>query len=85
MEIGEFATYHDGSLQGGMRTTLASKAMTSDKQAEMVSLLSYLEDHGFNGLGKVIRQEKLSPEQMMKLVFGYEGDFKGENVYVLYL
>ena len=85
MAIGDFATYHDGSLQGGMRTTLSSKALISDQQSEMVSLLSYLEDHGFKGLGKTIRSENLSPDQMMKLVFDYQEDFKGENVYVLYL
>ena len=85
MEIGDFATYHDGSLHGGMRTTLTSKAMISEKQTEMVSFLSYVEDHGFKGLQNTVRKENLSPEQMMQLVFGYEKVFKGENVYVLYL
>jgi len=85
MEVGDFATYHDGGLQGGMRTTLISKAMTSNRQEEMVSLLAYLEDYGFNQLNSRVRQEKLSGEQMMDLVFSYPGEFKGENVYVLYL
>ncbi|MDX2481397.1 MAG: STT3 domain-containing protein, partial [Desulfuromusa sp.] len=84
MEVGDFATYHDGGLQGGMRTTLIAKAMTSNRQEEMVSLLAYLEDYGFNQLGSRIRREKLSGEQMMDLVFSYPGGFKGENVYVLY-
>jgi dolichyl-diphosphooligosaccharide--protein glycosyltransferase len=85
MEIGDFATYHDGGLQGGMRTTLASKAMTSTQQEEMVSLLSYLEVYGFNHLSSVIRKDNLSADQMMETVFPYPGDFRGDNVYVLYL
>jgi dolichyl-diphosphooligosaccharide--protein glycosyltransferase len=85
MEIGEFATYHDGGLQGGIRSTLTAMAMTSERQEEMVSLLSYLEDYGFNPLNAVIRKENLSADRMMELVFDYPGDFRGENVYVLYL
>jgi len=84
MEVGDFATYHDGGLQGGMRTTLASKAMTSTRQEEMVSLLAYLEDHGFNQLSAAIRKERLSADEMMDLVFAYPKQFAGENVYVLY-
>jgi len=85
MEIGDFATYHDGSLHGGIRTTLTSKATMSDDQAEMVSLISYLEDSGFNPLSAKIRREKLSADDLMDLVFGYPKEFKGENVYVIYL
>ena len=85
MEVGDFATYHDGGLQGGMRTTLASKTMTSTRQEEMVSLLAYLEDHGFNQLNAVIRKERLSAKEMMDLVFSYPKGFTGENVHVLYL
>jgi dolichyl-diphosphooligosaccharide--protein glycosyltransferase len=85
MEIGDFATYHDGGLQGGMRTTLISKAMLSDKQGDMVSLISYLEDYGFNRLGSKLRKDNLSADSLTKLVFGYPGEFKGENVYILYL
>ena len=85
MAIGDFATYHDGGLQGGMRTTLISKAMISPDQKELVSLLSYLEDNGFNRLSAVVGKEKLSAEQMQKLVFDYPQPFHGKNVYVLYL
>ncbi len=85
MEIGDFATYHDGGLQGGMRTTLAAKAMVSEQQKEMVSMLSYLEDYGFNQLSSKIRKDNMSADQMLEMVFSYPGDFRGENVYVLYL
>jgi dolichyl-diphosphooligosaccharide--protein glycosyltransferase len=85
MEIGDFATYHDGGLHGGMRTTLASKAITSSRQEEMVSLLSWLEDFGFNHLNSLVRKENLTGDQMMETVFSYPGVFRGENVYVLYL
>ena len=85
MKIGEFATYHDGGLHGGMRTTLTAKAMTSTSQKEMISLLSYLEDNGFNHLNATIRKENLSADKMMDMVFNYPGNFQGENVYVLYL
>ncbi|MBW2466810.1 MAG: hypothetical protein JRF02_05865 [Deltaproteobacteria bacterium] len=85
MEIGDFATYHDGGLQGGIRTTLASKAMMSDRQKDMVSLLSYLEDYGFNHLNSVIKKESLSANQLMELVYDYPKSFSGENVYVLYI
>ncbi|MFC1845006.1 STT3 domain-containing protein [Thermodesulfobacteriota bacterium] len=85
MEIGEFATYHDGGLQGGIRSTLTAKAMTSKRQKEMVSLLSYLEDNGFKQLSSRIRKEKISADKMMEIVFNYPGNFQGENTYVLYL
>ena len=85
MEIGDFATYHDGSLHGGIRTTLTAKATMSDNQADMVSLMSYLEDHGFNPLSAKIRREKLTADDLMELVFNYPEEFKGENVYVIYL
>ena len=85
MEIGEFATYHDGGLQGGIRTTLAAKAMTSTRQEEMVSMLSYLEDYGFNHLSSLIIRENISAAGMMELLFTYPSDFRGEHVYVLYL
>jgi len=85
MEIGEFATYHDGGIHGGMRTTLISKAMMSTRQEDMVSLISYLEEYGFNHLNTQIRKENLSADQMMKLVFSYPAYSLGENVYLLYL
>jgi len=85
MEIGEFATYQDGSEHGGIRTTLISKAVTSTKQSEMVSMLSYLEDYGFDHLSKQIEDNDMSADGMMKLVFDYPGSFRGKNVYVLYL
>jgi len=85
MEIGDFATYHDGGLMGGMRTTLASQAMMSTNQQDMVSLLSYLEDNGFNRLSSVVSKERLSADQMMNLIFDYPKPFQGENVYVIYL
>jgi len=85
MEIGEFATYHDGGLQGGIRSTLTAMAMTSERQEDMVSLLSYLEDYGFNRLNAQIKKENLSADQMKELVFNYPGDFSDGNVYVLYL
>jgi len=85
MEIGDFATYHDGGTQLGIRGTLTAIAMTSDDQEDMVSLLAYLEDHGFKGLAATIRDKKLDAEQMLDLVFEYPGPFSGDNVYVLYL
>lgn len=85
MEIGEFATYHDGSQHGDIRTTLISKAVTSTEQSEMVSTLAYLEDYGFDHLSKQIADDNMSADRMMELVFDYPGNFRGENVYVLYL
>jgi Oligosaccharyl transferase STT3, N-terminal len=85
MDIGDFATYHDGGLQGGIRSTLTAQAMLSTRQTDMVSLISYLEDYGFNPLAAQIRKEKLSADRMKELVFNYPGEFNGENVYVLYL
>jgi len=84
MQIGDFATYHDGGLQGGIRSTLTAQAMLSPRQNDMVSLISYLEDNGFKALSARIRKEKLSAESMKDLVFNYPGEFRGENVYVLY-
>jgi dolichyl-diphosphooligosaccharide--protein glycosyltransferase len=84
MAIGDFATYHDGGMQGGIRTTLAAKATIATSQKAMVSMLSYLEDFGFNKLSYKIQKDKLNGNQMMDLVFSYPGKFQGENVYVLY-
>lgn len=84
MEIGEFATYHDGSVHGGLRTTLVVTALTSPSQGEMLSLLSTLEDHGFDALHARILGENLSGDELLEQVFSYPGAFRGENVYVLY-
>jgi undecaprenyl-diphosphooligosaccharide---protein glycotransferase len=84
MEIGEFATYHDGSLHGGPRTTLIAKAMTSSSQEEMIAMLSYLEDKGFDSLSSLIVNENLSADDLKELVFSYPGSFSGENVHLLY-
>jgi dolichyl-diphosphooligosaccharide--protein glycosyltransferase len=85
MEIGDFATYHDGGTQGGIRTTLAGKALISPRQKDMVSLLSYLEDYGFRQLSTQLVKDNIPADKMMKMVFDYPGEFRGENVYVLYL
>ncbi len=85
MEIDDFASYVDGGTQLGMRGSLSAIAMTSEDQRDMVSLLAYLEDHGFNGLAARIRNEKLNAEQMLDLVFDYPQGFSGDNVYVIYL
>ena len=85
MEIGEFATYHDGALHGYSRTTLVAKALVSPHQEEMVSLISYLEENGFNALDPLILDKNLSADRMMDLVFNHPPDFKGENVHVLYV
>ena len=85
MEIGDFATYHDGGLMGGMRSTLTAMATVAPSQKAMVSLLSYLEDNGFKGLETQIRKGSMTGDQMMEKVFDYPGPFRGKNVYVLYL
>jgi dolichyl-diphosphooligosaccharide--protein glycosyltransferase len=85
MDIGGFATYHDGALHGYSRTTLTAKALVSPRQEEMVSLLSYLEDYGFAPLQERIENGNLSGDRMMELVFKHPPDFRGENVHVLYV
>lgn len=84
MEIGEFATFQDGSLHGGLRTTLVSKAFSLPNQVVMPAMLSYLEDHGFEGLKETIAKNNLSGSAMERLVFSYPEPFKGENVYIFY-
>ena len=84
MEIGEFATYHDGALHGYSRTTLAGKALTSPHQEEMVALLAYLEANGFDPLHEAIMEKNLSGDQVMELIFGLSPEFRGGNVYVFY-
>ena len=85
MQIGEFATYHDGSVRGGIRTTLVAKALTSSEQKHMVSLLAYLEDYGFNHLNSLVTDDNISADRLLELVFHYQSDFQGQNIYVLYL
>ena len=84
MEIGDFATYHDGSLHGGLRTTLITRAETRPHQGEMVALLAYLEEHGFNSLQRRIRAGDLTADELLATVFAYPEPFQGEPVYVLY-
>ena len=84
MEIGEFATYHDGGIHGGIRSTLVAKAISSPRQEDMVSMLSYLDEFGFDHLNSLILQDKVTADSMMELVFSHPKNFKGENVYVLY-
>jgi dolichyl-diphosphooligosaccharide--protein glycosyltransferase len=84
MEIGEFATYHDGGSHSYSRTTLVAKAMTSPRQEEMISLLAYLEEYGFDALNTRIVDDNLTADQVMQLVFGTPRAFNGENVHVLY-
>lgn len=84
MEIGEFATFQDGSVHGGLRTTLVSKAISLPDQAVMPAMLSYLEDHGFEGLKETIANNNLSGPEMERLVFSYPEPFTGENVYIFY-
>lgn len=85
MTIGEFATYHDGALHGRMRTTLVAKALISSRQEEMVALLAYLEEHGFDTLERLIIEQNLTGDQLMELVFGQPPHFRGGDVYVLYV
>ncbi|ADH85092.1 STT3 domain-containing protein [Desulfurivibrio alkaliphilus] len=84
MEIGNFATYHDGSLHGGLRSALIAKALTSSSQEELTALLAYLEDHGFATLEELIVQEDISASALKELVFTYPGEFRGESVHILY-
>ncbi len=84
MEIGQFATYHDGALHGGLRTTLIAKTMTSPRQEEMVSMLSYVEENGFDSLYSLIVDENLSGENLKRMVFSYPGHLTVEKVHVLY-
>lgn len=85
MEIGEFATYHDGALHGYARTTLIGKALTSSRQEDLVSLIAYLEKYGFNTIESQIRERNLSGEQLMQQVFGYPPRYRGGKVHVLYV
>jgi undecaprenyl-diphosphooligosaccharide---protein glycotransferase len=84
MEIGEFATYHDGSLHGGLRTTLIAKVLTSSSQEEMVALLAYLEENGFASLHSLLVREGLSGDELKELVFSHPGDLSSEKVHLLY-
>jgi dolichyl-diphosphooligosaccharide--protein glycosyltransferase len=84
MEVGEFATYHDGALHGGLRTTLAGKAFSSHHQEEMVSLLAYLEEHGFTAADSLAKHEAKSGPELMQRIFSHPPVFRGRNVYVLY-
>jgi len=85
MQIGEFATYHDGSAHGSIRTTLLAMALTSSEQEDIVSLLAYAEEYGFLHLQALILEDNISAEELMGLAFEYKGDMRGENVYILYL
>ncbi len=84
MEIGNFATFHDGSLHGGLRSTLIGKALAAARQQEMVALLAYLEDHGFASLQERIEAGELTAEELLQQVFSYPAPFRGENVHILY-
>lgn len=84
MDIGEFATYHDGALHGYSRTTLIGKALTSDRQEEMAALIAYLEKHGFEELDTEIVARNLDGREMMQTVFSHPPHIQAGNIYVLY-
>lgn len=85
MEIGEFATYHDGALHGRSRSTLIARSLISPHQQEMAALIAYLDEFGFDGLESRIVDENLTADRMLEIVFGHPPEFRGENVYVLYV
>lgn len=84
MDIGEFATYHDGGAHGRARTTLVATALTKGNQKALYSLISYLEKYKFESLQKAIVEDNITPDEMLSMVFDFDEGFQGENVYILY-
>lgn len=85
MEIGEFATYHDGATQGGIRTTLIAKAMTSRRQEDIASLISCIEEFGFERLKALAVEKNWTADQLMSLAFSRPASARRNNNYVLYM
>lgn len=84
MDIGDFATYHDGALHGGLRTTLIGKALFSPRQEELTAVISYLEDQGFESLEEWIATGNVTGQMLEQRVFSYPETLSGGDVYLLY-
>ena len=84
MDIGEFATYHDGGAHGGLRSTLVATGLARADQKDLYNLISYLEKYKFQRLQKAIIDDNISADEMLSEVFNYNEGFSGKDVYILY-
>ncbi len=85
MELGDFYTYHDGGIHGGIRTYLVAKGMTISNQQKLYNMLGYIDDNGFKNVSKMIHDNR-SPEYMLSKLFNYNHPkFKMQkDIYILY-
>ncbi len=85
MDIGDFYTYHDGGIHGGVRTYFVAKGLTINSQEKLYNLISYLEDFGFKKIKKIIEDNK-SPSFLLHEVFDYKNGKipLNHHIYILY-
>ncbi len=85
MDIGDFYTYHDGGIHGGVRTYFVAKGLTLNSQEKLYNLITYLEDFGFKKIKKIIEDNR-SPEYLLHEVLDYKNGRikKNHHIYILY-
>ncbi len=84
-DIGEFAVYHDGGTQGGIRSYLVAKAFVTNDPSEMYSIISAIDNFKFKGLMKQLTKTEKKPiKDRIKEILNFNDRPKNENIIVLY-
>ncbi len=84
MDIGDFYTYHDGGIHGGIRTYFVGKALTMNSQKKFYNMINYLDDNGFKSIEEIVKNNT-TPENLLNKVLNYNGKLEpDDHIYVLY-
>lgn len=83
MDVGEFAVYHDGGTQGGLRSYLVAKAFVEDNQRKMYSIISAIDVYHFQGINSLMTDGKTANKVVEKIV-NFPLKPLNKNIIVLY-
>lgn len=83
MDIGEFATYHDGGAHGADRSYFSAKAFVIDDQKKMYNLISAIDNYKFEGINKILDDNK-SANKVVESFLNYNSKPKNNNIFILY-
>ncbi|MCS6942415.1 MAG: STT3 domain-containing protein [Geminocystis sp.] len=68
MDVGEFAVYHDGGFNGGIRTYFVAKALVLDDQKKMYSIISAIDNYHFQGIDSLMTDGKTANKVVEKIM-----------------
>ncbi|MEF3254237.1 MAG: hypothetical protein K6348_01530, partial [Deferribacterales bacterium] len=83
MDIGEFATYHDGGAHGTDRSYFSAKTFVIDDQKKMYNLISAIDNYKFKGINKMLDDNK-STNGIVESLLNYNGKPKHDSIVILY-